>query len=105
MTHRGGRTTPLGYDDQDDQLVVFASNLGAPNHPDWYRNVMANPGVVVEVGTERFLATAEVLTGAKRTRAWDLAIAAKPFLVEHQAKAGNRHIPLVALRRRSELVQ
>ncbi len=99
------RTTPLGYDNQGNQLVVFASNLGAPKHPAWYRNVMANPEVVVEVGTERFLARAEVLTGSEHTRAWDLAIAAKPFLVEHQAKAGNRHIPLVALRRRSQLVQ
>ncbi|OGA22082.1 MAG: hypothetical protein A3I01_12310 [Betaproteobacteria bacterium RIFCSPLOWO2_02_FULL_65_24] len=40
---------------------VFASKGGAPEHPAWYRNLVANPRVIVEVGTERFEAQATVV--------------------------------------------
>lgn len=45
----------------DDRLLVYASKSGAPKHPDWYENLVASPSVVVEVGAERFEATAKPL--------------------------------------------
>lgn len=103
VTHRGARTgvtrtTPLGYYDDGDRLLLFASNMGAPRHPDWLHNLAASPRVTVELGEEVFEAEASVLSGTARDAAWERVIAARPFLVEHQQRAGRR-IPLVALHR------
>src|SRR5690242_2265758 len=54
------RTTPLVHTMDGDRLVVIASKAGAPNHPAWYHNLVANPTVTVEKGTERFQARARV---------------------------------------------
>src|SRR4249919_3980283 len=64
------RTTPMMYIPDGDRLLVIASNVGAPAHPDWYRNLVAHPDVTVEVGTETFDATAVVTQGAERDRLW-----------------------------------
>ena len=93
------RTTPLMYVAHDDQLIIIASNMGAQTHPDWYRNLVAQPQVSVEVGSETFEATAVVLEGEARVRQWEWIIERYPFFVEHQAKT-SREIPLVALERR-----
>lgn len=98
---RTGRpyTAPMMYMPDGDRLIVFASNIGAPRHPDWYHNLVAYPDVTVEAGDETYEATATVTEGAERERLWATAIAQYPFFTEHQAKT-NRQIPLVALRRR-----
>ena len=44
------RTTPLVYTMDGDDFVLIASNGGAPKHPAWYLNLMANPDATVEVG-------------------------------------------------------
>jgi len=54
------RTTPMMYISDDDHLLVIASNVGAPTHPDWYRNLVAHPQVTVEIKAEVFDATAVV---------------------------------------------
>src|SRR5260370_42473014 len=87
------RTAPMMYVRDGDRLVVFASNAGAQRHPDWYRNLVAHPDVTVEVGGERFEATAAVTGGEERDRLWRLFP-----LPEHQERAG-RGIPVVALQR------
>lgn len=101
VTHRGARTgvvrtTPLGYYDDGDRLILFASNMGASRHPDWYHNIAADPHVTIEVGGKAFEAEASVLTGSDRDAAWERVVAARPFLVEHQDKA-RRQIPLIAI--------
>ena len=53
--------SPLVYSMDGDDMVVIASKGGAPDHPNWYHNLVANPDVTVEIGTEKFEATA-VLT-------------------------------------------
>lgn len=104
VTHRGAitgaaRTTPLGYYDDGDQLILFASNLGAARHPSWFHNIVASPRVTVELGEQTFEADATVLDGSDRTAMWKRLVTKRPFLVEHQQKAGDREIPLLALRR------
>ena len=103
VTHRGARsgvlrTNPLGYYDDGDRLILFASNMGASRRPDWFHNMAANPRVTVERGDETYDAVATVLHGTERAAAWEQVVAARPFLVEHQERAG-REIPLIALRR------
>jgi deazaflavin-dependent oxidoreductase (nitroreductase family) len=93
------RTTPMMYVPDGDRLLVIASNIGAPTHPDWYRNLVAHPDVTVESGAETFEANAVVTEGAERQRLWARIVEQYPFFVEHQAKT-TRQIPVIALSRR-----
>jgi len=92
-------TTPMMYIRVDDQLLVIASNAGAPSHPDWYRNLVAHPEVTVEVGNETLDAIAIVTEGAERQRLWTRVVEQYPFFADHQAKV-TRQIPVVVLKRR-----
>ncbi len=94
------RTTPMMYIPDGDRLLVIASNIGAPAHPDWYRNLVAHPEVTVEVGSETFEATAVVAEGSERQRLWSRIVELYPFFTEHQAKT-SRQIPVIALERRA----
>lgn len=94
------RTTPMMYVPDGDRLLVIASNAGAPKHPDWYHNVVANPDVTVEVDAEEYEATAEVPSGAERDRLFDGIVAKYPFFADHQAGV-TRTIPVVVLVRRT----
>jgi deazaflavin-dependent oxidoreductase (nitroreductase family) len=93
------RTTPMRYLPDDDRLLVIASNLGAPAHPDWYYNLLAHPQVTVEVGPETFDAIADLVEGEERQRLWTRIVELHPFFAEHQAKT-TRQIPVLALSRR-----
>jgi deazaflavin-dependent oxidoreductase (nitroreductase family) len=93
------RTTPMMYVPDGDRLLVIASNIGAPAHPDWYRNLVVHPEVTVEVGSETYHATAHIVEGEERQRLWNRIVEDYPFFSEHQAKT-SRQIPLVALERR-----
>lgn len=92
------RTNPLAYTRDGERLVVIASKGGAPNHPDWYRNLRAHPSVTVEIGPERFEATASVARGAERRRLYDAQSARMPAFKEYQ-KRTSREIPVVTLER------
>ncbi|GAB3209715.1 nitroreductase/quinone reductase family protein [Marinactinospora thermotolerans] len=90
-------TTPLGYlHDEGDRVLVIASAGGAPRHPAWYHNLVANPRVTVEDGVFTYEAKAIVLEGRERDDAFARAVEADPGWAEYQAKAG-RLIPVVAL--------
>jgi deazaflavin-dependent oxidoreductase (nitroreductase family) len=93
------RTTPLGYavDGSPDRFIVFASNMAAPSDPAWYRNLVANPEVTVEVGGDRFPARARTTRGPERDRAYR-ALAEQMPVGDHESKAG-REIPVVILER------
>jgi deazaflavin-dependent oxidoreductase (nitroreductase family) len=92
-------TTPLVPLLDGDQLYVFGSMGGAPKHPAWYHNLVANPDVTVEHGTEKFDATAEVVTGAERDAIYAKQAALLPTFGEYQQKT-SRVIPVIRLRRR-----
>ena len=93
------RTTPMMYVRVDDRLLVIASNAGAPADPLWYRNLVANPDVTVELGSETFPATAIPAAGEERDRLFAQIVERYPFFAEHQSRAG-RTIPVVELTRR-----
>jgi len=89
-------TTPMMYIPNGDRLLVIASNIGAPKHPDWYHNLVAHPEVTVEVGTQTYNATAIVTQGAERQQLWTWIVEQHPFFADHQAKT-TRQIPVIAL--------
>jgi deazaflavin-dependent oxidoreductase (nitroreductase family) len=93
------RVTPLAYSAQGrDCLAIAAANGGSPNHPAWYHNLKANPAITVELGTERFPATAQEQLGPAREALWSKLAAQFPDLAEF-ATITDRPIPLFLLRR------
>ena len=94
------RTTPLVHTRDGDRIVVIASKGGAPTNPAWYHNLVANPTVTVELGTEKFPAKATVVTGAERDRLFAAQAALMPAFAEYETKT-TRQIPVVVLERLS----
>jgi deazaflavin-dependent oxidoreductase (nitroreductase family) len=92
------RTNPMMYLAEGDRVFVFASKAGAPSNPDWYANLLANPEVTVELGTESFPARASAVTGEERDRIYAHQAALYPGFAEYQEKT-DRVIPVVELRR------
>jgi deazaflavin-dependent oxidoreductase (nitroreductase family) len=92
------RVTPLVYLPDGDRYLIVASMGGAPNNPAWYHNLAANPDVTAEVGTETFRATATVLKGEERDRAFAAVVEKMPFFGDYQRKT-TRTIPVIALER------
>ncbi len=90
------RTNPVMYLADDDRLLVFATKGGAPTNPDWFSNLVANPQVTVEVGTEKYAARAVVLDGEERDRLYAEQARRYPGFAEYQEKT-DRVIPVVAL--------
>ena len=92
------RTTPLVHTKDGDRLVVIASKGGAPTHPDWYHNLVANPEVTVELGNDKFKARASIAEGQERERLYNQQGALMPGFAEYQ-KNTTRQIPVVVLER------
>ncbi|MFD3519358.1 nitroreductase/quinone reductase family protein [Streptomyces sp. NPDC058653] len=90
------RTTPLGYVRHGDALLVVASNLGATEHPHWYRNLLAHPTVDVEIGTRVFEALAVPAEGARRDELFARVVKEAPGYADYQA-ATDRTLPVVVL--------
>lgn len=92
------RLNPVAYTRDGERYVIIASKGGAPDNPGWYHNLVANPRVKVEVGTEAFAALAEVAQEPERTRLFEQMAARHSFFTEYQKRA-ERVIPVVALTR------
>ena len=91
-------TRPLCYSREGDRIVVIASYGGSPRNPPWYHNLLANPMVTVEVGTEKFKARAAETSGAERQRLFDAQARLMPFFNDYQKKT-KRRIPVFILTR------
>ncbi len=106
LHHKGAkssteRVNPLVYyqEEGSEVMYVFGSKGGAPENPDWYYNLKANPDVTLEVGTETFDATAEVITGPERDRIYEANAKLRSAFAQYQANT-KRKIPVIALRRK-----
>ena len=87
---------PLFYGTDGDSYLVVASKGGAPEHPGWYRNILANADVEVQVGTKKVKARARTAEGDERARLWEKALEFWPPYADYQLKTG-RQIPVVVL--------
>jgi deazaflavin-dependent oxidoreductase (nitroreductase family) len=91
------RVNPLAYLSNDERLFIFASYGGAPSHPDWYYNILAQPNVTVELGTEKFAAKAvDIEDRAERDQIYGIQSQLLPGFAEYQTKT-TRVIPVVEL--------
>lgn len=98
------RIAPLRWFGDGDRWVVVASAAGAPRHPAWFHNLMANPDVTAEIadgegGVETVAVHASELGDADRDRVWTWIKENNGGFADYE-RATDRRIPLVALRRR-----
>ncbi|WP_200211254.1 nitroreductase family deazaflavin-dependent oxidoreductase [Micromonospora coerulea] len=103
LTTRGRRSgklrrTALIYGRDGDAYLVVASQGGAPEHPAWYLNLLAEPEVQVQVGAEKFTARARTATPAEKPRMWQTMTATWPAYDGYQTRT-DREIPVVVLER------
>jgi proline iminopeptidase len=87
---------PLFYGETGNSYIIVASKGGAPEHPGWYRNLLADPEVEVQVGTKKLKAKARTVVGAERVRLWEQALEFWPPYADYQKKT-EREIPVVVL--------
>lgn len=87
---------PLFYGTEGNSYFVIASKGGAAEHPGWYRNMLANPDVEVQVGTQKMKVRARTTEGEERARLWKKGLAFWPPYADYQLKT-DREIPVVML--------
>jgi deazaflavin-dependent oxidoreductase (nitroreductase family) len=93
------RTTPLIHRTDGDRWVVVASKGGAPEHPGWYENLLANPEATIQVEAEEIPVRASTATGEERSRLWSEMAEVWPAYDDYQKKT-EREIPVVVFTRR-----
>ena len=106
VTMAGAKTgrelcSPLVFSTDGDDIVVIASKGGAAENPLWCYNLVANPTVTVEVGTDTWEATAHLTEGDERKRLFDAQAALMPQFADYEMSAGEhgREIPVFCLAR------
>ena len=92
------RTNPIAYSTDGDHIIIVASKGGAPTNPDWYYNILANPVVTVELGTERFQARATIAEGQERERLFAHHAELMPGFAGYREKT-TRQLPVIILER------
>jgi deazaflavin-dependent oxidoreductase (nitroreductase family) len=97
--HKSGkvRKVPLMRVEHGGEYALVASKGGAPEHPEWYHNLVADPLVMVQDGPDRFDAVVEQVTGDLRTVWWERAVEAYPPYAEYQENT-DREIPVFVAR-------
>lgn len=91
------RVNPMMYQDLGEgRIAVFASKAGADSHPDWYLNLVTNPEVTVEIGSETRAFSARTAADDERAGIWTKQKQDYPGFAEYEAKT-TREIPVVIL--------
>lgn len=93
---RAIRKTPLMRVEESGRYAVIASKGGAPDHPQWFRNIEANPVVELQDGPVKQVFRAHVATGPERSHWWHLAVQNWPDYATYATKT-DREIPVVVL--------
>jgi deazaflavin-dependent oxidoreductase (nitroreductase family) len=85
---------------EPDRVVLIASKGGHPDHPDWYKNLVAHPDVELSANDDRLAMRARTATGEERAELWSRAVSAYRGYVGYQRNT-DREIPVVVLEPRS----
>ena len=98
--HRSGkvRKTPVMRVQHDGEYALVASKGGAPDHPLWYYNLLANPHAELVVGGRTRMVVAELTTGQARVRLWERALGYYPGWQSYQRRHPDRQIGVFLLR-------
>jgi deazaflavin-dependent oxidoreductase (nitroreductase family) len=79
--------------EHEGEYALVASMGGAPNHPAWYHNLVAEPLVMIQDGPEPHDYTTHIADGDERAAWWDRAVAVFPPYAEYASKT-ERVIPV-----------
>lgn len=90
------RRNPLLYLEHDGGRYIIGSLGGAPNHPQWYGNLCADPNVSVRLMEEVYDCTARTVNPQERDVLWPVLVARYPMFADYQART-DRVIPIVQL--------
>lgn len=94
------RVNPAVTLQDGDRYLIVASKGGAATHPGWYYNLVANPDVKVEVGTEKFKAQAIVAEEPERTALYSKMEKRNSAFTKYKDNTkGVRVIPVIILHR------
>jgi F420H(2)-dependent quinone reductase len=101
LEHRGRKSgkvfvTPLLYLRDGADVVIVASQGGRPEHPQWYRNLVATPEAYIEIGSERSAVRAVVADPAKRASLWPRLVEVYADFDTYQSWT-EREIPVIVL--------
>ena len=99
LTTKGRRTgairrSPIVRVRDGDRYLAVASMGGAPKHPLWYLNLLANPEVTIQDKGEIHHLIARTATPAEKEELWPVAVAEWPDYENYQLRT-ERDIPLV----------
>lgn len=90
------RINPLAYQKVDGGYAIFGSKGGSPTNPAWYHNLLANPEVEIELGTDTFMVRARLTEGEERERIWTQQKIDFPQFADYETKT-TRQIPVLVL--------
>ena len=93
------RTIPIIFTKYRDSYVIIASSGGAPTHPKWYLNILADPNVKLQVKAETFDAVARTAASPEREIIWQEAVKTWPKYDLYQSRT-TRQIPVVVIDRK-----
>ncbi len=98
VTMRGAKTgkvrkIALMRVEHEGQYALVASKGGAPEHPGWYHNLVADPEVMIQDGPEPFDTTVTIVEGDERAGWWERAVSVFPTYAEYAEKT-DREIPV-----------
>lgn len=95
------RKVPLMRVEHDGVYAAVASQGGRPEHPQWYHNLVADPRIEIQDGTEVFAVTARPIEGEEYEQWWQRCVAAFPPYADYRVRAGaaSRRIPVFLLDR------
>ena len=105
VTSRGRKTgklhkNPVMRVEHEGEYAIIASKGGAPSHPEWYYNIVADPdAAMIQDGPEPFDAIVREVSGDERELWWRRAVDAFPPYAEYKEKT-DRAIPVLVARRR-----
>lgn len=88
---------PLMRVEHDGSYAAVASKGGAPDNPQWYYSLKANPGIDLQDGTQTFHMRAREISGEERATWWERCVAAFPNYADYQARSQGREIPVFVL--------
>lgn len=104
LLHTRGRRSgkeyisPLIFREYEGKYLIVASKGGAPEPPDWYLNLEADPEVTVQIKDETFTAKARTADPEEKPAMWQHMVEVWPDYDEYQKKT-DREIPVVVLER------
>jgi deazaflavin-dependent oxidoreductase (nitroreductase family) len=105
ILHTSGRKSgqtrkhPLIYGRSGDDYLIVASKGGAPDHPGWYKNLVAHPEATIQVWDQLVPVTARTASSEEKRQLWPIMTKEWPAYDSYQQKT-ERDIPLLILRRR-----